>query len=352
MEFTFEEKTDMFAAYVLSGRAPAAALSEYRVRFPNRRAPSLTYFAKLEKSLRNFGRFDRVPKSFPAEELETAILAHLALDDRMSSRQVAQLCNTTHPTVLLVPRKHGLKPYKVPKVQMLADSDKPRRLSFCRWFIENQERDPRFYMKLMWSDESNFTNRGFFNRKNTHYWAEGKQSVFAESNPQTRVSINVWCGLLGSRVIGPYFYEGTLDGARYRQFLTNHLLGILDDMPLARRTQVIFMQDGAPPHNADETMILLRQMFPGRVLANRGDIRWPARSPDLTPLDFYLWGKVKDLVYAEENLPFRTLADLTGTIEEVFDALSRDEVRAATQSVLHRCRSCEAQGGGQFEHIL
>ena len=28
-----------------------------------------------------------------------------------------------------------------------------------------------------------------------------------------------------------------------------------------------------------------------------GPIDWPARSPDLAPLDFFLWGYVKDEVY-------------------------------------------------------
>lgn len=30
-----------------------------------------------------------------------------------------------------------------------------------------------------------------------------------------------------------------------------------------------------------------------------GSVRWPARSPDLTPLDFYVWGKMKTMAYSE-----------------------------------------------------
>lgn len=342
----------MFAVYISVGRNSTVALSEYQLRFPNRRAPSRTIFARLEESLRNFGRFDSVPKSFPNEELETAILACMAVDSRRSAREVAWLCHTTHPTVLLVMRKHGIKPFKIPKVQHIRDSDRQRRSNFCRWFIENQERDSQFYSKIIWTDESNFSSRGFFNRKNTHYWAQEKQSVFVEANAQVRFSINVWCGLLGSQIIGPHFYQGTLSGPDYFRFIETELSQFLDDMPLNRRRHVIFMQDGAPAHNARTNITTLKAMFPGRLLATKGDILWPARSPDLTPLDFFLWGKVKDLVYGAENLPYATLDQLRRKIVKVFDELNHSEVRAATESVVRRCNLCLANDGAQFEHNL
>jgi len=39
-----------------------------------------------------------------------------------------------------------------------------------------------------------------------------------------------------------------------------------------------------------QSLNYLRGQFPGRVLSNRGDQDWPARSPDLTVCDFFLWG--------------------------------------------------------------
>jgi hypothetical protein len=35
----------------------------------------------------------------------------------------------------------------------------------------------------------------------------------------------------------------------------------------------------------------------GRWVGRGGPIAWPPRSPDLTPLDFLLWGYVKNIVY-------------------------------------------------------
>ena len=51
-----------------------------------------------------------------------------------------------------------------------------------------------------------------------------------------------------------------------------------------------FQQDGATAHTAMITMNCLRQIFPGRLISLRGDVNWPARSPDLAPCDFFLWG--------------------------------------------------------------
>uniref|UniRef100_A0A158P5N6 Tc1-like transposase DDE domain-containing protein n=1 Tax=Tetranychus urticae TaxID=32264 RepID=A0A158P5N6_TETUR len=50
-----------------------------------------------------------------------------------------------------------------------------------------------------------------------------------------------------------------------------------------------FQQDGATPHCTDMTLELLRVYFGERII-RRADIEWPASSPDLNPLDFYLWG--------------------------------------------------------------
>jgi hypothetical protein len=37
----------------------------------------------------------------------------------------------------------------------------------------------------------------------------------------------------------------------------------------------------------------LDESFPNRWLGHGGPIAWPPRSPDLTPLDYYIWGHMK-----------------------------------------------------------
>lgn len=47
-------------------------------------------------------------------------------------------------------------------------------------------------------------------------------------------------------------------------------------------------QDGAPSHYALHVREYLVTMFPKRWIGRRGFVEWPARSLDLTPLDFFV----------------------------------------------------------------
>ncbi|KAJ8935781.1 hypothetical protein NQ318_018408, partial [Aromia moschata] len=45
-----------------------------------------------------------------------------------------------------------------------------------------------------------------------------------EANTQYPEKVNVWVGIINSQIIGPYFFDGTLTGARYLDFLQNFLV--------------------------------------------------------------------------------------------------------------------------------
>ncbi|EFN82476.1 hypothetical protein EAI_06335, partial [Harpegnathos saltator] len=60
---------------------------------------------------------------------------------------------------------------------------------------------------------------------------------------------------------------------------------------------VWFQQDGASPHYGRIVRNYLNDTFPNRWIGRRGTIEWPPRSPDIAPLDFFLWGYIKNKVY-------------------------------------------------------
>ncbi|GFU58616.1 uncharacterized protein TNCV_1277981 [Trichonephila clavipes] len=62
-----------------------------------------------------------------------------------------------------------------------------------------------------------------------------------------------------------------------------------------------FQQDGATCHTARTTIDLLKDTFGDRLISRFGPVNWPPRSCDLTPLDYFLWGYVKSLVYADKT---------------------------------------------------
>ncbi|GFS94496.1 putative DD41D transposase [Trichonephila clavipes] len=70
-----------------------------------------------------------------------------------------------------------------------------------------------------------------------------------------------------------------------------------------------FQQDGATCHTARATIDLLNDTFGDRLISRFGPVNWPPRSCDLTPLDYFLWGYVKSLVYADKPQTFDNLED-------------------------------------------
>ncbi|GFV19759.1 uncharacterized protein TNCV_479851 [Trichonephila clavipes] len=75
-----------------------------------------------------------------------------------------------------------------------------------------------------------------------------------------------------------------------------------------------FQQDGATCHTARATNDLLKDTFGDRLISRVGPVNWPPRSCDLTPLDYFLWGYVKSMVYADKP---QTLDHLEDNIRRV-----------------------------------
>ncbi|XP_075149032.1 uncharacterized protein LOC142222665 isoform X2 [Haematobia irritans] len=156
--------------------------------------------------------------------------------------------------------------------------------------------DDQFSKKIIFSDEAHFHLSGFVNKQNEN------PRVIVEK-PMHPQRVTVWCGLWACGIIGPYFFQNeagqavTVNGVRYREMITNFLGPELEDMDV---DDMWFQQDGATCHTANATMVLLRNKFNGRVISRNGDVKWPPRSCDLTPLDFFLWGYLKEKVYVDK----------------------------------------------------
>jgi len=95
----------------------------------------------------------------------------------------------------------------------------------------------------------------------------------------------------------------------------------------------------------------LNESFLNRWLGRGGPIPWPPKSPGLTPLDYYLWGHMKTLVYETKFDSRVALGD------RIFAAAEHirnypNNISSATQSLFMRAENCIAAGGGHFEQLL
>ena len=60
----------------------------------------------------------------------------------------------------------------------------------------------------------------------------------------------------------------------------------MKDCKVQLRSNFIFQQDGAPAHAAQQTQDFLQRYTPDFIIKDE----WPPNSPDLNPLDYYVWG--------------------------------------------------------------
>ena len=131
--------------------------------------------------------------------------------------------------------------------------------------------------------------------------------------------------------------------------LQSYLEDFLNDIPLPLRGSMFFQQDGASLHSALIVRNYLHEQFPGRWIGRFGPIEWPPRSPDLTPLDFFLWGHLKSVVY--RNRP-RNIDELKEAIRQEIRSIPRETLLRAKRSFLERIELCLQAEGGHFEHLL
>jgi len=185
-------------------------------------------------------------------------------------------------------KEEKLHAFHYTRVQHLLPEDYPRRKRFCENFLRKIDRDPRFLFRVIFSDESLFTREGIFNQHNQHYWSEENPPVTRVRSFQTRWNRNVWAGIVGRQILGLVYLPDRLNGANYVHFLENNIPDFLEDFPLMERHNLIFQQDGTGSHNARIVSTYLNRQFPGRWMGRYGPIHWPARSPDLNPLDFFM----------------------------------------------------------------
>ncbi|GFX26307.1 putative transposable element [Trichonephila clavipes] len=108
----------------------------------------------------------------------------------------------------------------------------------------------------------------------------------------------------------PMLYEmwsiTKINGDRYRAMITNFFIPELNNHDVQ---ELWFQQDGATCHTARATIDLLKDRFGDHLISRFGPENWPPRSFDLTPLDYFLWGYVKSLMYADKPQTLDHLED-------------------------------------------
>lgn len=328
----------------------AAAERRYAERYPEDRHPTKDTIRSLVRRAESGHLKRQRRKTGPREAIAVGVRAIVAQDPHISTRQIQREHGVPRSTVSRVLRYFKFHPYHLHLTQAMEPGDPDRRLQFCRWADAQIRRDPSFFSCVLFTDEAKFDNMGGVNLHNAHYYAEENPHWQRDHRTQRRWSINVWAGVVGHYVIGPIFYGENLNGRRYLNILENLVPPLLEDIPLAIRTRMWFQQDGAPAHQALPVRRFLNATYPNRWIGIGSPIHeFPARSPDLTKLDFFLWGAVKEKVYSQRPT---TPEDMKERIVAAFQAITRQTLDDVETSFRHRVQMCIGQNGQLMEHLM
>jgi len=284
------------------------------------------------------------PKTARTEANITLVRA--AIEDRptTSTRRMSAETGIGYRSVHRIFRKDLKIKSTIPTLcQKLNEDDPDRRVQFAEEFLRRVAEDPGFTSRVIWSDEANFKLNGHVNRHNAVFWSARnphRTMAVAQQGP----GLMVWCGIFDDRIIGPFFIEdGTVTGERYLRLLQEQLWPVVADHP--QLDQLFFQHDGAQPHYALVVRQWLDASFPGRWIGRRGALEWPARSPDMTPPDFWLWGVIKENVYGRRPASVEQLRQF---ITEEIAVIDADMISHVTQSVVGRYERLIENGGEQL----
>ena len=90
-------------------------------------------------------------------------------------------------------------------------------------------------------------------------------------------------------------------------------------------------------------------MFPEHVISRFRDAEWPPRSPDLSACDFFLWGYLKEKVYAQRP---HTVQQLKDYIREEIQEIPVNMVRKVMDNVRQRAEMCVKYNGSHVSDII
>lgn len=319
-------------------------MSDFAVRF-GKPSPSRQTLIAWEKKVFATGSVLDAPRSGrPITRVETcaAVEASVARSPMKSTRKRSSELGIPRTTMQDHMRKDlDMKCFRPQSVNELTDNDMDLRVQACQVMLRRFRRH-RDRKNVMFSDEcaiyrsSRNRNVYFWSKENPHFYEE------IENNPP---HVMLWAGITSDHLLGPYFFEGTVNQDSYLRMINEWLVpqlrarGILDT--------VILQQDGAPPHFALSVRRRLNELLPdrwiGRGSANcPSPMPWPPRSPDLTTADNALWGFIKEEVRKQRYV---TNDELREGVRAAFGRVTPEMLRRMSKRTWRRIKLCRDHEG-------
>ncbi|CAK9808590.1 Transposable element Tcb1 transposase [Anthophora quadrimaculata] len=190
------------------------------------------------------------------------------------------------------------------------------------------------------SDEKIFTVDAKVNRRNDRWLAHNLEDVPVVGKTKFPASVHV-LSVVSSEgdVMPPHFFQ---KGERitkevYLEVLKRVIKPWMETTASGR--PYLFQQDGAPAH----TSHLVQNWLSDNVDMFWSKDFWPPNSPDLNPLDYYVWGVIERQT---NKCRHPNVNSLRAAIESEFATIKHDQLKSACSRFRARIEQViEAEGG-------
>lgn len=213
------------------------------------------------------------------------------------------------------------------------DAECDNRKSTCmdlkRYFNSN----PDLVNNIVFCGEATFYVSGYVAKHNCKILGLEKPTSFSPAAIKTEKVI-VWCGLARNGVFGPLFFREPMSDDNYLSLLQDCFIPSLNKEQL---DTIVFQHDDAPIHDNIHAKLLLDRIFSKRWIGVNGPMRWPSKSPDLSPCDFFLWGYIKTTLAAKE---YNSLSQLEKCIDEICKNIAAKRLRKVFDAFTNRINQC------------
>lgn len=347
---TLEQKIFVVQCYGLGQISYKGVVRHFEQQFPGISISDVTVKSIATKFSRTGTVENRKKKKRRLDEDDAATV--LALGDvrangKISLRRRAAELGVSKSHLQRIFKINKIIPYKPKFCHTLEPNDEGKRLDFCLWIGEKCLTERNFENNIIFSDEASFTTNGVVSSQNCRYWSDENPNFRINCRRQYSKKVNVWCAVSYDGIIGPYFLDGNLNQYAYLEILQNYLQNYLNEMNLAKRQKIYYQQDGCSAHSTLLIRNYLDNTFGEKWIGRFGPQPYPPRSPDLTIMDFYFWGKLKQQVYTD-NFD-NDLERLKNKITDVIRAIPLEEIRRSYKEFRKRVELCSNLGGALFE---
>ncbi|CAH1112713.1 unnamed protein product [Psylliodes chrysocephalus] len=337
-------------------------ISMFQQMFPNKLQPTQAIIERTMENLCAHGSFSGtngrnepvvivpcMPLNPDHELRDIMICAAVEQDSTRTTRDLAREFGVSHMKINKILKANGYRSFKLHRADEMFPDDQYFRMEFCERMMEMANADENFIRNILFTDESSFPIHNL-----SISWNFTKENQQRTYDARTQ-KLNVWTGILGDNIVGPFFIDGILNAQSYLQLLQNDIIPAVRALDVPFHS-IWFQQDECPAHNSILVKEYISELFPGRLIVGfpsmDGHIPWPARSPDLAPCNFFLRGYTKSKLYGFQEERARNLDELRIRICNTLRGISPAMLSNVRENFYNRLGYCSSYGGGRFEYLL